>query len=214
MTVWLFGDSIFRGSRLDKLPCPAEIRTPSTLLATLSGLEVRLHHRKLNVSEKPSKSARFISRCKIQPGDSVVLQDVGEHSQDPDQHEAGWRAVIEAAERPGVRLLVLESFNGEAARHHRYDVPFNGRTMNDAQRAAVNGATLVPLMEPLSAFQQQAGVGYLRDQVHLDVWGQLRLCRLITDALGAEPRGRKTLADLMVQHFGAAARRVVKAALS
>lgn len=215
MTIWLFGDSIFQGSRLSRLACPEAIKTPVLVLNRLSDLGFTLYPKKLDVSHKADLSARRIRRVLkyASQGDQVVLEDVGEHSGNPDQHADAWRTVVDAATRKGLRVHVLESFNGASAKPScRYDLPIDGRTMNEAQRGAAGDA--VPLMTALKGH-------YLKDGVHLDVWGQLRLCRIILAALGSELRGRKSLCELMVTHWsvlGATspqdAKELVRAALS
>ncbi len=147
------------------------------------------------------KSARAIGRHlrsrQVSDGDSIVLLDVGEHGSDPDQREMQWLMLRRTlAAHSSVRPILCGGFdNGAAGRpSEMHDLKFGSRSHNDAIRAAagatiegVGPAAFLELSGPIAAFHRRLlagfGVGaYHTDGVHLNVWGQLKLCTLILRA--------------------------------
>ncbi len=126
------------------------------------------------------------------PDDVLIMLDVGEHKVDPDAHEDAWRQLRRAAtrERP-TRLLICEGFDNGAGGKlaYRYDVVFGRRSINQAIRDAalepqptyVGSTEFVPLSQPIARYHrwldERFGVSaYRSDGIHLNVWGQFRLC--------------------------------------
>ncbi len=212
MTLWLFGDSIFRGAALGRFPdehSPAQIvaeplwplRSPAAVMNLMLGEEVVRHGGVTRLPGGVDKAAAALRRRfgpgGIGPSDTVVFLDVGPHAGDPDRHEAQWRTLRRAAsgEHP-VRLLMCGGFDHGARgkRMCQHDLVFGARSHNDAVRAAAEaevdeaGATsFLDLSGPLNAHHhsmaERFSVGaYRPDGVHLNVWGQVRLCALVLAA--------------------------------
>ena len=161
------------------------------------------------VEKAARRLAAFLDSGAVGHGDTVVLLDVGHHAGDPDRHEAQWRTLrsVVVTERR-LELVMCGGFDdgadGDPACQH--DLAFEGRSHNDAVRAAataamatVGGTRFLELSPALRAFNhwtlERFGLGaYRRDGIHLNVWGQMRLCGLILDV--AAP-GRRRNAQAM-----------------
>ena len=214
MTIWLFGDSIFRGTpvvrRSDLISAEraAQIplwsfRSPAAVMnlllgegAVRSGGRTRLPN---GVKHCARELAALYKSEDFRKGDFIVMLDVGQHVGDPNEHEALWRALRRAAvARRPARLLICEGFDNGARGQitHQYSRPFCGRTMNEAIRAAAleaapehRGVTsFVPVAAAMERYHrllsERFGMGaYNPDGIHLNVWGQFRLCGILLQAI-------------------------------
>ena len=245
MTVWLFGDSIFRGAAIGRFPedyAPEEaaaeplwpMRSPAAVMNLLLGEETVAFGGVTGLPDGVDKAVRELSERlywgPVAPADTLVFLDVGQHAEDPDVHEAQWRALRQAAvaDHP-VRLIMCGGFdNGARGRAVcMHDRPINGRSANDALLAAATAPTddrgvtcFLPLAAPLLAYHHRlkgrfGATAYRRDGVHLNVWGQLKLCALILDAaLPAAPLDRGALEAFLAERWAAMGARSREAALA
>jgi hypothetical protein len=227
VTVWLYGDSIFRGAALGRFPdlhTPEEIaaepmwpaRAPAEMMNLVLGQDAVRLGGITGLPDKTGKAVRVLARRLnaglIGPEDVVVFLDVGAHA-DHDAHEAQWlalrRAVVE--EHP-VRLIMCEGFdNGAKGRESfRHDLPIGGRSANDALRAAaarpIEGpgrTSLLELSAPIADFHRRiaqdfGASAFRKDGVHLSVLGQMKLCALIlAEALPRAPIDPAPLLELV-----------------
>ncbi len=211
MTIWLFGDSIFRGAALGRFPdeysseeIAADPLWPVSSPAAVMNLALGEDLVKLGgvtglpdgVEKAVRRLAAFLNSGSVQRGDTVVFLDVGHHARDPDRHQAQWLALRSAAvaEYP-IELIMCGGFDDGAQGDHacQHDIAFEGRSHNDAVRAAATAAMItvghtrfLELSPPLQAFNrwtlERFGLSaYRRDGIHLNLWGQMRLCGLILD---------------------------------
>ena len=212
MKIRLFGDSIFRGYAVVPRPDRVgedearsiplwPLRSPASVINLVLGEEAANFSGRLRlptVKESVREVDAALASADIGPEDVLVMLDVGQHSGDPDAYVDAWTRLRRVAtETRPLRLLVCEGFDngarGQAS--HQYDRPFGDRTINDALRAAalelhpewVGRTELVPVSEPMAAYHQwlRSELGaraYLRDGIHLSVWGQFRLCGLLLRA--------------------------------
>lgn len=216
VNVWLFGDSIFRGASVVHRPdlIDAEearrvplwpFRNPAAVMNLVLGGEVVRHGGRTRLPNGMKECSRelwaLFDSGQFGPQDVIVMLDVGRHGGDPDAHEAAWRRLLQAAlvGNPA-RVVICEGFDGGARGQltHQYSHPFGARTMNDAIRAAALSGpegvvVFLPLAETLQRFDRwlaaTCGVGaYRPDGIHLNVWGQFRLCgAVLPAALPARP---------------------------
>ena len=214
MTIWLFGDSIFRGTpvvlRPDlvspehaaRIPLWA-FRSPAAVMNLLLGEGAVRRGGQTRLPKGVKQCARELDALyrsdEFRADDVIVMLDVGPHVGDPNEHEALWRGLRQAAvARQPVRLLICEGFdNGARGRiSHQYSRPLRGRTMNDAIRAAAleaaperRGVTgFVPVAAAMARYHrflsERFGMGaYRPDGIHLNVWGQFRLCGVLLQAI-------------------------------
>lgn len=218
MRLRLFGDSIFRGwavvTRPDLLSEEEAravplwpLRAPAAVINLALGEEAAEMVRRLRLP-KFKGSARDIRTAvatgQIAPGDTVIMEDVGIHSRDPQAHQEGWTWLRAAATQDcDVRLLICEGFDDGAGGQetHQYDRQFGGRSMNQAMRAAAlephpewAGRTeFVPMSRPMTDYGRWLGerfgvAAYHPDGIHLNVWGQFRLCGVILGAVLPDAR--------------------------
>ena len=206
MTLWLFGDSIFAGAAFEVKVKPRHpawpVRAPGPMIelmldepCTRPGGPTAIPS---GVEEAASGIEAMVGRD-IGPGDVIVMLDVGVHSFDPDVHERQWLQ-LRAATRahPGLTLICEGfDFGAQGRRRKVHSKPIRGgRSANDAVRAAAlepmrqAGRTVfVPTSKPLLRYHHALaelyglGAGW-NDGIHLNVWGQGRLCWLVLEALG------------------------------
>ena len=103
MTVWLFGDSIFRGAAIGRFPedyAPEEaaaeplwpMRSPAAVMNLLLGEEAVAFGGVTGLPDGVDKAVRELSERlywgPVAPADTLVFLDVGQHAEDPDVHEA------------------------------------------------------------------------------------------------------------------------------
>lgn len=245
MTVWLFGDSIFRGAAIGRFPedySPEEaaaeplwpMRSPATVMNLLLGEEAARFGGITGLPDGVDKAVRELSerlRSGVIAGsDTLVFLDVGRHAENPDVHQAQWRALRDAAATDyPIQLVMCGGFDngarGRAACMH--DRTIGERSANDAVRTAAvapanhRGETrFLPLAASLQAFhhglKRRFGVtAYRRDGVHLNVWGQLKLCALILDAaLPGRTLDRARLEDVVAGRWAAMGARSPETALA
>ncbi len=145
----------------------------------------------------------LIEESTIRPGDKIAFLDAGPHTSDPDRYEAQWLTMRRlVTEDHDLTLLMCTAFEnlaedsrdflGEFRREQAmYSIGWppgsSGRSHNDATRAAAlaplegRGKTrLIDMAKRLTAFKKMSAetcgaAVYLKDNVHLNVWGNMRL---------------------------------------
>jgi hypothetical protein len=159
----------------------------------------------------------------IRPVDALAFLDAGKHFGNTRRHEAAWKNIRRAAGMTGARTLMCTAFDnlandertsvgGGRKELFMHDIGWeDGRSHNDAVRAA---AADKRILAETSLIEMSAMIGlwhrqlqskyslsvYLRDNIHLNVWGQMRLSwelfsRTWPDlANRATPRSIETLA--------------------
>ena len=228
MTLWLFGDSIFAGACFDVKVKPRHamwpVRAPGPMIDFMLGEPSTQPGGQTSipgaVDEAAANIAAMVGR-EIGPSDVIVMLDVGLHSFDPDLHERQWLQLRAATGgHPGL-TLICEGFDFGAQGRKRliHSKPIRGgRSPNDAVRAAASApieqagrTAFVPVFKPLLRFHHAAARsyapgGFWEDGVHLNVWGQGRLCWLILDAIGrADAQARSRWRDFAETHWNALA---------
>lgn len=208
MHIWLFGDSIFRGAALDRFPdeyTPEQagdeplwpLRAPAEVINLALGEQVAVLAGNTGLPTGVDKCERRLAKAlrrQVAAHDIVVFLDVGPHAEDPAEHAAQWlrlrRTVV--AEHP-VRLIMCGGFDDGARGQPALQHPpvFNAavRAAAEAPIPSAGRTSFLELQAPLSAFDRMLtarfGVSaYRADGVHLNVWGQARLCALLLDACG------------------------------
>ncbi len=207
MTVWLFGDSVFRGAALAKFPdlysaeeAAAEplwpLRSPARVMNILLGEMVVRLGGNTGLPDRVEKCAlkleARIAQGGVAAGDQVVMLDIGRHFEDPDRHEAAWRR-LRAAARPA-RVILCEAFGAGARgrREAQHDALYGARSHNDALKAAAlapgeDAAAWLPLAAAIADFHETLGrcwslSAFQKDEAHVTQWGQMRLAALIAQA--------------------------------
>jgi hypothetical protein len=206
VTLWFFGDSIFAGACFDVKVKPRHamwpVRAPGPMIDLMLGEACTELAGKTEIPWAVDAAAAHIAAMvgpRIRPSDVIVMLDVGLHSMNPDLHERQWLTLrAGAGAHPGL-TLICEGFEFGAGgrKKHTHSKPIgDGRSPNDAVRAAATqpmneaGRTaFVPVFKPLLRYHHAAAGIYApgafwQDGVHLNVWGQGRLCWLILDAIG------------------------------
>lgn len=206
MTLWFFGDSIFAGACFDVKVKPRHamwpVRAPGPMIDFMLDEPCTQLAGKTQIPGAVDEAAAGIAAMvgrEIGPSDVIVMLDVGLHGMDPDLHERQWLTLRAGARaHPGL-TLICEGFEFGAGgrKKHTHSKPIaGGRSPNDAVRAAATApmdqagrTAFVPVFKPLLRYHHAAaGVhapgGFWQDGVHLNVWGQGRLCWLILDAIG------------------------------
>ena len=206
MTLWLFGDSIFAGACFDLKVKPRHamwpVRAPGPMIDFMLGESCTQLGGQTSIPGPVTEAAAHIQAMvgrEIGPSDIIVMLDVGVHSFDPDLHEHQWRQLRAATLDHSGLTLICEGFEfgAQGRKRHIHSKPIRGgRSPNDAVRAAATApmeqagrTAFVPVFKPLLRYHHAvAGMygpgGFWRDGVHLNVWGQGRLCWLILDAIG------------------------------
>jgi hypothetical protein len=154
---------------------------------------------------------RKLETGQIRPGpDQVVLLDVGHHAETPETHGEqwlSWRRAVTAGQP--IDLFICTGFDGLAYREKKgtliggaplsifaHDERFNGALIEaaTAEGEFVGTTRVIDVAGPLEAFQQTAmGLGasaYLKDGIHLNIWGQLCLSATICRAVAPDRRLR------------------------
>lgn len=135
----------------------------------------------------------------VREGDVVAFLDAGMHTQDPDLYEEQWFDIVEAAVRPGVDVILCNSFDyllaapplmrdGSQRELYMYDLPFKGSvtgvershnqaTSSAAARAGVRFLDAAALIEDwrVRMWNRYYLEVYRGDRLHLNPWGQMRL---------------------------------------
>jgi hypothetical protein len=211
VTLWLFGDSIFAGAAFQVKVKPRHpawpVRAPGPMIELMLGEPCTRLGGSTAIPAGVEEAAAIIEAMvgrDIGPDDVIVMLDVGVHSFDPDLHERQWLQ-LRAATRahPGL-TLICEGFDFGALGRRRkvHTKPIRGgRSANDAVRAAAiqpmrqaGRTAFVPTSKPLLRYHHalarlyEMGAGW-SDGVHLNVWGQGRLCWLVLEALGRADAG-------------------------
>jgi hypothetical protein len=206
MTLWLFGDSIFAGACFDVKVKPRHamwpVRAPGPMIDVILGEACTQTGGQTSIPNGVDEAAAHIEAMvgrEIGPSDIIVMLDVGLHSYDPELHEQQWLKLRAGARAHPGPTLICEGFDlgAQGRKRHIHSRPIRGgRSPNDAVRAAATrpmdeaGRTaFAPVCEPLLRYHRAAARcyapgGFWQDGVHLNVWGQGRLCWLILEALG------------------------------
>ncbi len=129
-----------------------------------------------------------------QPGDFVLFQDAGNHNSDPDAYQAAVEACLDAAAKPGVSVGIMTTFDySPAPADCQFDLEFNGRTINDAIRAAASArsAPVLDMNAKMDGWRASAlsgdGVAVMHpDGIHPNVWGQIRMVGAILAFVGLD----------------------------
>jgi hypothetical protein len=201
VTIWLFGDSIFRGSSTRSSKGLWPVRGPAPIIDLMLGAPTaRLGGETAIPTEVAAAAARIQAMVErdIGPDDVIVMLDVGLHSSDPDEHERQWLQLRRATAAHAGLTIICEGFdNGAQGRRklvHRK--PIGARSPNDAVRAAATArldqcgrTAFLPTLKPLARFhrwlvEHHGQRAYQADDVHLSYWGRGRLSWLILDACG------------------------------
>lgn len=214
MTLWLFGDSIFHGAVFDVKVKPRHpmwpVRAPGPMIDlmldepfTRLGGSTSIPY---GVDEAAANLESMVGRD-IGPDDAIVMLDVGTHSYDADMHERQWLQLRAAtAAHPGLTLICEGfDFGAQGRRRHIHSKPVRGgRSPNDAVRAATaqpmqqaGRTAFVPMFKPLLRYHHALARLYdtgafWQDGVHLNAWGQARLCWMILEALGRADAGAQS----------------------
>ena len=228
MTIWLFGDSIFAGACFDVKVKPRHamwpVRAPGPMIDFMLGEPCTQLAGQTSIPGGVDEAAAHIEAMvgrEIGPSDAIVMLDVGVHSFDPDLHERQWLKLRAATrDHPGLTVICEGfDFGAQGRKRHIHSRPIRGgRSPNEAVRAAAAapmrqaGRTLfAPIHDPLLRYHQAAARlyepgGFWQDGVHLNVWGQGRLCWLMLGALGrADAQAMSRWRGFAEAHWGALA---------
>jgi hypothetical protein len=143
----------------------------------------------------------------VREGDAIAMLDAGAHTEDPDLYEEQWFRITTAASRPGVSVILCNSFDnlaagpplmGDGSRRElfMFELPFKGsasglmRSHNEATRRAaaragvrfLNAAALIDDWRALLWERYHLDV-YRPDGIHLNPWGQMRLAAALFRAV-------------------------------
>jgi hypothetical protein len=217
VTLWLFGDSIFNegigAASLTPEDALWPVRSPGPMLDLMAGEAFVRRGGGTLIPDGVDRASGAISKMvgrDIAAADVVAMLDVGPHGGDPDLHERQWLTLRGAAARHPGLVLICEGFDNGARgepsyRHCR-------RIGERSPNAAVQAAALAPIEEagrtsfvriakPLLRYhhalaEEHAPGAFHPDGVHLNAWGQGRLCWLLLEALGrAGAAARKRWGD-------------------
>jgi hypothetical protein len=231
----LAGDSLWRGYAIGTF---ADLATPETPLYKFRSVQAIanwaleqsaisdrfvymwpiFNHGNIN----PEDIRGYIRAGVIRSSDSIIYEDAGTHSMNPEQYQTFWEAARAAAsDTLPVTSVMMDMFdfphgaNIATNPNCQYETPFNGRTMNDATRAAAMtprqypGQTLLLPMrqiatdlrnEMLSEYALDPADG---DGVHMRVWLQIKVAGVLCKAVGARVRNVQPLIDYAVANLEA-----------
>ena len=179
------------------------LRSPASVMNLVLGEEAVSLAGRLRLPDGVKESLRDLHSAfdsgAVGPDDVLIMLDVGRHGADPDAHEGKWRRLRRAAtEARPTRLLICEGFDNGAGGKlaYQYDAVFGGRSINQAigdaalepQPTFVGHTEFVPLSQQIASYHRwlddRFGVGaYRPDGIHLNVWGQFRLCGALLGAV-------------------------------
>jgi hypothetical protein len=212
--IHLFGDSLFRGYALgvlgDELGSAHPLyafRSPAAMMNLVladNGRPEVVNNAGPAINDDydaPSMVRRRIADGVIRPGDVVVFEDAGPHGSDPVAYQGKMAALRQAVcERHDITCVMMTMFDyPPAPLDAQYDAPFNGRTMNDAVRAAATAETsyvgrtlLLDLNAAMDEWRSEAArVDNLAvihpDGIHPNVWGQAFMAGEILKIAGWRP---------------------------
>jgi hypothetical protein len=131
----------------------------------------------------------------LRSGDLIVIEDAGEHRQQPREYQKHVSALIERfAEVPGVRILVVSTCDaaleggGYPPDQVSFRLKFRGLSHNDAMQLAVSEATAKGIDVSFLDFRRTCDriravlkSNYqldilLADRIHINFWGYIALC--------------------------------------
>jgi hypothetical protein len=212
-TIHIVGDSIARGYGLgvfaDAVAASnglyhfSSIARTGNLVCRDNGIPARFAYHPVILMD-PAAPA-FLSACCangiIAPGDWLILEDAGDHSQNPDDYEGKWNALLAALSGTGVHVAMMTMFDyAPAPTNSQFNTAFTGspsgisRTMNAATTAAAanGGALLIDMRTAINAFKSYCNGQTLTpviypDGIHPNVWGQTRMLGVIMEAVGLRP---------------------------
>jgi tetratricopeptide (TPR) repeat protein len=219
----LFGDSVFEGSVTDiaddKDDALRELQSPAAIMNLAAGRPFARLAGATGFPDNVEAAAAGIeaqlAAGQIVPGDTVVLLDVGPHAMDTARHEADWLRLRRAATAAhDVRLVMCGGFDngGRGLRNLVHEAPLDGRSPNDAVRAAAiapgdfaGDTHFLELAAPLKSLHGRlAGSrrsAFLVDGVHLTVWGQICLALLVLRATGVRAAGFGRLVEAVRRNW-------------
>ena len=210
--VHFFGDSIAGGRALGSFPPEFEpemitrdwiapywkYRSPSAVL-NADAAKTGIHSMLSGLTGLPDRARatqmqKMIQERIIRPGDVVVIEDAGEQRGDPVTYEkllTELRTALSDADVLIVMSTTPDAFGdkptGNPPDKMAFDIPFNGRSHNDAIRraaaAAVPGKSRTVLLDMNTALEAKKGL-LLADGIHFSVAGQCVWILAIADAAG------------------------------
>ena len=210
----LFGDSISRGWALGTFdPLPSNplysFRAAWTIINLLladAGLTERAYYGGSCTTQADVDSiVDRLARGVIPAGSTLICEDAGAHSQNPDAYEAWWLTLRAAVMAFDVRLVLPSMYEyAPAPLNSRYDTVFGTRTMNQATQAAatalisgevgktsfldMNAIMDAELVIPAPYRPGQYGVPWFHaDGIHPNVWGNMLLAGEYLKAAGLRP---------------------------
>jgi hypothetical protein len=212
--IHLFGDSLFRGYALgafgDEIGSAHPLyafRSPAAMINLVladNGRREIANHAGTAIDDAydtPSIVRQRIAEGIIRPGDVVVFEDAGPHGSDPDAYQTKMAALRRAAcERDDITCVMMTMFDYPPAPvASQYDTPFDGRTINDAVRAAameetsyVGRTLLLDMNAEMDAWRSEAAksddLAVIHDDgIHPNVWGQMFMAGEILKIAGWRP---------------------------
>jgi hypothetical protein len=238
----LTGDSLFRGNAIGVYADLASPSMPLYRFRSISSMAnwaleasgsadrfAYMYPTPLHGNINPTDIRDYISRGVIRSGDTVILEDAGDHSMDPNAYQAFWDAARAAvSDAQPITSVMMDMFEFPAGanlasnRNFQYETPFHGRTMNDATRAAATaqrpypGQTLLlPMRRMAIDFRNEMMSRYGLDPahpdgVHIRAWLQMRMAGVLCKAVGARvtnvaPLVDYAMANLATLRYGSAA---------
>jgi hypothetical protein len=231
----LCGDSQFRGKAIGMYADEATPETPlykfrsiastANWVLELSGSSDRFvymwpipNHGNIN----PDDIRGYIRRGIVRAADTISLEDAGRHSMNPDAYQTFWDAARAAvSDTLPITSVMMDMFdfpngtNMATNPNCQYETPFNGRTMNDATRAAATvqrsypGQTLLlPMRQVAIDLRNDMLSKYAldpadNDGVHMRVWLQMKMAGVLCQAVGASVANVRPLVDYAVENLDA-----------
>ena len=210
----LLGDSISRGWALGTFdPLPSNplyaLRSAWSIINLLladAGLAERAHYGGSCTAQSDADSiVDRLERGVIPSGSTLICEDAGAHSQNPDAYESWWLTLRAAVMAFDVRLVLTSMYEySPAPLNSRYDTVFGTRTMNQATQAAatatisgevgkttfldMNAIMDAELIIPSPYRPGAYGVQWFHpDGIHPNVWGTMLVAGEYIKAAGLRP---------------------------
>jgi hypothetical protein len=223
----LSGDSLFRGNAIGMYADEASPSMPLYRFRSISAMAnwalqesgasdrfVYMYPIPEHGNINPDDIRDYVSNGIIRERDTVILEDAGTHSMNPDAYEMFWDSVRAAVSGTlPITSVMMDMFDfphdANMATHPncQYETAFNGRTMNDATRAAATtshgypGQTiLLPMRQIATTFRNEMIERYgldpaNHDGVHMGVWLQMKMAGVLCKTVGAHVTNVQPLVD-------------------